>query len=576
VVKTPVKRFTVYWIPTFKIGGGKNQFMECTTCESAFLYEPEYRDRIVQKSKIYVVTAAIANVIYADGKVEDTELKTAYELVCKRFDVRSESDQAVVLALLMNAIDSLAPRRSVEEDLASTFCDAREAEEIVDVLFEISAADGEMAQSETAVIKDFAKALKVDEARQKALYRKHRQRLGSDKGGHEARHSEELTDALGLLDLTKSCTSRTAKDKYHSLIHANHPDKLPDTMAPEFKELANKKSSEIMEAYRIVKKWLASKGPAPQRPSTPKSEPRRTSSPPSTSSGSSTKRKPRSAASNTERQGRAKAARKLPDLPMLAAEMKKLQRALPRNVEKILAEIKERQVGSTNLLVSELAERLATASKGRSGSASAKGVCTVLNQALSDVAVKANLTIEDYRLALCYHGYHIDHLAKAIVIERRKVNDVKRELEQIRMLLQAGSSQITQKGSARWASDLNTLADEVKYERLRLLKLKNYLPEFKIKLQSERADDVNLDVEELFRRIAAGQNGVTSHNDFLSSVIANLATKLSLTPEEYRFALWYYGYHVDHLAKAVGQERRNVNDVKRELEKIKAMAMADA
>jgi uncharacterized protein YwlG (UPF0340 family) len=296
----------------------------------------------------------------------------------------------------------------------------------------------------------------------------------------------------------------------------------------------------------------------------------------STSSGSSTKRKPQSAASNTERQGKAKAARKLPDLPMLAAEMKKLQRALPRNVEKILAEIKERQVGSTNLLVSELAERLATASKGRSGSASAKGVCTVLNQALSDVAVKANLTIEDYRLALCYHGYHIDHLAKAIVIERRKVNDVKRELEQIRMLLQAGSSQITQKGSARWASDLNTLADEVKYERLRLLKLKNYLPEFKIKLQSERADDVNLDVEELFRRIAAGQNGVTSHNDFLSSVIANLATKLSLTPEEYRFALWYYGYHVDHLAKAVGQERRNVNDVKRELEKIKAMAMADA
>jgi hypothetical protein len=38
VVKSPVQRFTLYWIPTIKIGGGGKMYQECQACEAAYVF----------------------------------------------------------------------------------------------------------------------------------------------------------------------------------------------------------------------------------------------------------------------------------------------------------------------------------------------------------------------------------------------------------------------------------------------------------------------------------------------------------------------------------------------------------
>jgi curved DNA-binding protein CbpA len=56
--------------------------------------------------------------------------------------------------------------------------------------------------------------------------------------------------------VTPGCTSEELADAYHQKVSQWHPDKL-ETMAPELREYATRRTARITEAYQKVKSTTA-------------------------------------------------------------------------------------------------------------------------------------------------------------------------------------------------------------------------------------------------------------------------------------------------------------------------------
>jgi DnaJ-domain-containing protein 1 len=59
-------------------------------------------------------------------------------------------------------------------------------------------------------------------------------------------------EALALLGLAQGCTPDELADAYHRTVSQWHPDKL-ETMAPELREYATRRTARLNEAYRLIK-----------------------------------------------------------------------------------------------------------------------------------------------------------------------------------------------------------------------------------------------------------------------------------------------------------------------------------
>jgi uncharacterized tellurite resistance protein B-like protein len=270
LVKVPVQRFTLYFLPTFKMGGSEAQFQECQSCKAAFVYAPS---RPVQRSSaagsgsvVLLLISAAAHVINADGKVLKEETATAFNLICTLFDMDSEVDSANMLALLMHEIGKPSNLDDIAAEIAEFLQSPEQRSIIVGFLLDIACADNDLDNYEVRVIAKIAKAIGVDRQWLKAAVQS--RRSGSASSGTSS-PPMDLNWALGIFELSRGFESAELKIRHRTLISQYHPDKV-EQLGPELKSLALSKTKEINRAHEILKKSLqkgGNSGPnAPDRP----------------------------------------------------------------------------------------------------------------------------------------------------------------------------------------------------------------------------------------------------------------------------------------------------------------------
>lgn len=244
VVKTPVQRFTLYFIPTFKIGGGREQFQECQLCSSAFVYDAEQSQQMETKKLPLLFLSCAAHVINADGQVLDEEIATAYAVICTLFDIEDQSVKELTLSVLLNEIRQPSPLNICIRELANQVEDSILVNLLVESLLVIACADNELHENEIKMILSIAKGLGMPSSTWNQMLRVKKKTLVQ-----EAELS--LATAAEILGLGTSYKPRDVKRAYHRTVAQYHPDKV-EHLGPEIRALAANKTTQINEAYAVL------------------------------------------------------------------------------------------------------------------------------------------------------------------------------------------------------------------------------------------------------------------------------------------------------------------------------------
>lgn len=246
VVKRPVKRFTLYFVPTFKIGGSKAMYQECQNCDAAFVYtRKETRAPEVEaRSLPYLFVTCAAHVIRADGKVEPEELGVALHLLCELMGIEDETARKLLLAVLRDEVEQPADLDEAIAALAKAAPTGEARELLVDLLLAIGCADEYLDDREVLVAKRVARGLGVTGSRWAALLEARKRWRLSPK----ARQNEEC---LAVLGLQPGSSLAEVKAAYRELVAQYHPDKVAH-LGPELRELAKRKTQQITEAYQVL------------------------------------------------------------------------------------------------------------------------------------------------------------------------------------------------------------------------------------------------------------------------------------------------------------------------------------
>ena len=114
-------------------------------------------------------------------------------------------------------------------------------EELLDALFHIARADGDVSPSEIAYLREVARIFGLGE--------REFERVSA------ASDAAQKSDPYGVLGLDRSASDDDIKKTYRRLIRENHPDKLiAEGMPDDFIELANERMATINAAYDQIEK----------------------------------------------------------------------------------------------------------------------------------------------------------------------------------------------------------------------------------------------------------------------------------------------------------------------------------
>ena len=111
-------------------------------------------------------------------------------------------------------------------------------ENVIDILYRLSTADGNIVPSEEEIIRKAARIFKLDSSV-----------LDRVRSGHTASPDKHYA----ILGCTKNSTVEEIKRSYRRLVMENHPDRARAQGQPEeFSKLANEKFRAIQEAYERI------------------------------------------------------------------------------------------------------------------------------------------------------------------------------------------------------------------------------------------------------------------------------------------------------------------------------------
>jgi DnaJ like chaperone protein len=185
------------------------------------------------------VIALGAKMAKADGRVTPDEIAAF-----KRVFRTAPEDEKDVAALFNRAKQDTAGFEAYARQLARVLEGAHEVkEEVIDCLFEIAIADGEVHPSELKFLEDVAEILGLsasDFARIRAVH------MAADGG-----------DPFAVLGLHHDAENAEIKARYRQLARDNHPDKLmAEGLPEEVIAVANQKLARINAAYDDIAKSL--------------------------------------------------------------------------------------------------------------------------------------------------------------------------------------------------------------------------------------------------------------------------------------------------------------------------------
>ena len=197
-----------------------------------------------QKQQIFAtsVIAISAKLAKADGKISKSEI-----LAFKKIFEFPAEDEKAISNIFNSAKENIDDYKDIAEQVYKVFKSDRSLLfELLNSLFSIAYADGELHPKERDMLFEIAKIFQITGNEFESLNNIFEAKISTD--------NTSMNRSYKILGLSENASLEQVSNQYRKLIKEYHPDKLQGMGLPkEFIELANQKLSAINKAYTEIK-----------------------------------------------------------------------------------------------------------------------------------------------------------------------------------------------------------------------------------------------------------------------------------------------------------------------------------
>jgi DnaJ like chaperone protein len=205
------------------------------------------RQRITSQEQIQMMFfvaafSMLAKIAMVDGGVSQAEQRKVDEFIDRDLHLQGKSRQAAV-QIFQTAQQNNGTFDQFAQQFYQIFhSNVQMLELMVDILYRVSYADGQMSQAERTLIQRAGAIFHFSPSQMSTIESKYRAR-GSSEGSY------------AVLGLKPEATDEQVKRSYRKLVSEYHPDKIASKGLPEeFITFANEKFREIQGAYEDIRK----------------------------------------------------------------------------------------------------------------------------------------------------------------------------------------------------------------------------------------------------------------------------------------------------------------------------------
>ena len=197
-----------------------------------------------QKEQIFAtsVIAISAKLAKVDGKITKSEI-----LAFKKIFEFPAEDEKAISNIFNSAKENIDDYKDIAKQVYKVFkFDRGLLFELLNSLFSIAYADGELHPKEKVMLSEIAKVFQISDNEFESLNNIFQAKISKD--------NISINTNYKILGLPESASLEQVSNQYRKLIKEYHPDKLQGMGLPkEFIELANQKLSAINKAYTEIK-----------------------------------------------------------------------------------------------------------------------------------------------------------------------------------------------------------------------------------------------------------------------------------------------------------------------------------
>ncbi|WP_415301018.1 TerB family tellurite resistance protein [Candidatus Pelagibacter sp. Uisw_134_02] len=164
--------FTLYFIPTFPVGGKKNEHIECEECSSIYHldvidHKPGLNDEEMASEYEKALQNVLCLMIIADNKVEDEEVKTVSDIFNKLTNDKKLSKAKITKTITKLKKDDLTVDEYLKE--IRPYLNAEHRELIIKAMYLVAGSDGHLDDKESELLMYTAKVLEMTPAHIKGV-----------------------------------------------------------------------------------------------------------------------------------------------------------------------------------------------------------------------------------------------------------------------------------------------------------------------------------------------------------------------------------------------------------------------
>ena len=219
-------------------GHGVDKVSKFDTDESNKNFSNDQKEQIFATS----VIAISAKLAKADGKISKSEI-----LAFKKIFEFPAEDEKAISNIFNSAKENIDDYKGIAEQVYKVFkSDRGLLFELLNSLFSIAYADGELHPKEKVMLSEIAKVFQISDNEFESLNNIFQAKISKD--------NISINRSYKILGLSENASLEQVSNQYRKLIKEYHPDKLQGMGLPkEFIELANQKLSAINKAYTEIK-----------------------------------------------------------------------------------------------------------------------------------------------------------------------------------------------------------------------------------------------------------------------------------------------------------------------------------
>ena len=219
-------------------GHGVDKVRRFDTDESNKNFSNDQKEQIFATS----VIAMSAKLAKADGKISKSEI-----LAFKKIFQFPAEDEKAISDIFNSAKENIDDYKDIAEQVYKVFKSDRELLfELLNSLFSIAYADGELHPKEKLMLFEISKVFKISDNEFESLNNIFEAKASTD--------NSSIDRSYKILGLSKNINFEQVSNQYRKLVKEYHPDRLQGMGLPkEFIELANQKLKTINKAYNEIK-----------------------------------------------------------------------------------------------------------------------------------------------------------------------------------------------------------------------------------------------------------------------------------------------------------------------------------